>query len=94
MNWDKTFPCREPNLQKLSELEHMIAHVAETLKITVTNEQRVVYRQIRVDSLTKGAKMDCLSMRNLTSRLDSCVEGAEGNVFKTHCLYPSISQSM
>lgn len=35
--------------------------------------------------------MDCLSLRNLTSRLDGCVEGDDGNVFKTHCLYPSFS---
>lgn len=35
--------------------------------------------------------MDCVSLRKLTNRLDSCVEGLEGNVFKTHCLYPSFS---
>ncbi|WP_069298384.1 hypothetical protein [Neptunicoccus sediminis] len=35
--------------------------------------------------------MDCLILRKLTSRLDSCTEGPEGNVFKTHCLYPSFA---
>lgn len=35
--------------------------------------------------------MDSAILRNLTSRLDSCVEGADGSVFKTHCLYPSFS---
>ncbi|SFN79391.1 hypothetical protein SAMN04487859_1092 [Roseovarius lutimaris] len=35
--------------------------------------------------------MDCLSLRSLTARLDSCVESSDGNVFKTHCLYPSFS---
>jgi len=35
--------------------------------------------------------MDCLSLRNLATRLDVCVEGSDGNVFKTHCLYPSFS---
>lgn len=35
--------------------------------------------------------MDCLSLRKLTSRLDSCIESPDGNVFKTHCLYPSFA---
>jgi len=35
--------------------------------------------------------MDCVNLRNLINRLDSCVEGSEGNVIKTHCLYPSFS---
>lgn len=42
-NWDKTLPCREPISQRLSELEHVIAYVAEALGITMTSEQRVVY---------------------------------------------------
>ncbi|MEO1195166.1 MAG: hypothetical protein AAFX45_03235 [Pseudomonadota bacterium] len=35
--------------------------------------------------------MDCASLRNMTIRLDSCVESANGSVFKTHCLYPTFS---
>lgn len=35
--------------------------------------------------------MNCLSFRDMTSRLDGCSEGPEGTVFKTHCLYPSFS---
>lgn len=35
--------------------------------------------------------MDCVYLRKMINRLDSCVEGLEGNVFKTHCLYPSFS---
>lgn len=35
--------------------------------------------------------MECVNLRNLINRLDSCVEGSDGNVFKTHCLYPSFS---
>lgn len=42
-NWDKALPCREPVDQKLIELEHVIAYVAETLNISLTSEQRVVY---------------------------------------------------
>lgn len=42
-NWDKTLPCRKPVSQKLTELEHVVAFVAEDLNITMTSEQRVVY---------------------------------------------------
>lgn len=42
-NWDKTLPCREPLDQKMIKLGHVIAHVAESLNITMTTEQRVVY---------------------------------------------------
>ena len=41
-NWDKALPCREPVPETLTELEHVIAHVAEKLCITMTREQRVV----------------------------------------------------
>ena len=35
--------------------------------------------------------MDCFSLKKMTSRLDGCVDGVDGSVFKTHCLYPSFA---
>jgi len=42
-NWDKSLPCRKPIEQRLSELEHVVAYIADDLKINITSEQRVVY---------------------------------------------------
>lgn len=43
LNWDKALPCREPLHHKLSELDQVLAYVADALNITMTPEQRVVY---------------------------------------------------